>query len=47
MHELLEHAATGKITPTIEVLEFSDMRDIFERLRTDSITGRIVVRIPQ
>ncbi|KAH6975211.1 chaperonin 10-like protein [Ilyonectria sp. MPI-CAGE-AT-0026] len=47
MHELLEHAATGKITPTIEVLEFSEMPDIFERLKKDSITGRIVVRIPQ
>lgn len=47
MHELLEHAATGKIAPTIEVLEFSEMPDIFDRLKKDSITGRIVVKIPQ
>ncbi|KAI0130351.1 chaperonin 10-like protein [Xylariales sp. AK1849] len=47
MEELLRYAVTGKIDPSIEIKEFSDIPDIFRQLTNDGITGRVVVRIPQ
>ncbi|KAF7557696.1 hypothetical protein G7Z17_g396 [Cylindrodendrum hubeiense] len=47
MNELLGHAASGKIKPAIEVLDFSEIPNIFNRLKKDNITGRIVVKIPK
>jgi propanol-preferring alcohol dehydrogenase len=46
MVELLKQAMDGKVSPTVEVLEFEDVPAIFQRLKDNSITGRIVVRIP-
>ncbi len=47
MDELLQLAITGKIKPRIEVLEFSEIGLVFEKLRRDGITGRVIVKIPQ
>lgn len=47
MEELLQQAIDGKVNPTLEVLEFEDVPEIFARLMDNSITGRIVVKIPQ
>ncbi|SPO02043.1 related to ADH3 - alcohol dehydrogenase III [Cephalotrichum gorgonifer] len=47
MVELLRQAEDGKVTPSIEVAEFHEVPNIFERLKENSITGRVVVRIPQ
>ncbi|KAF4463313.1 ADH3-alcohol dehydrogenase III [Fusarium albosuccineum] len=47
MVELLDHASTKKISPTIKVLDFKDVESIFDGLKKQSITGRIVVRIPE
>lgn len=47
MEELLQHAAMGIIRPTVKVEEFSQLPEIFEKLKHDQVTGRIVVRIPQ
>lgn len=47
MEELLQHAATGVICPTIRVEEFSKIPEIFEKLKHNQVTGRFVVRIPQ
>ncbi|KAH7152679.1 chaperonin 10-like protein [Dactylonectria macrodidyma] len=47
MSELLQYAATGRIKPAVEVLDFEEIPGIFNRLQNDKITGRIVVRIPQ
>lgn len=46
MEELLKQAAAGKITPEIEVLDLDEISRIFEKLKSDQITGRIVVKIP-
>ncbi|KJR88989.1 uncharacterized protein SPSK_07649 [Sporothrix schenckii 1099-18] len=47
MEELLELAASGKVTPAIEVRDFVETPAIIEQLRTDNVTGRIVVKIPE
>lgn len=47
MEELLELAASGKITPAVEVMDFDETPAIIEQLRTDKVTGRIVVKIPE
>lgn len=47
MEELLQHAVTGVINPVVQVEEFSEVPQIFEKLRDNKVTGRIVVRIPQ
>lgn len=47
MQELLREAVTGRVDPTLEVMDFEAVPAIFERLKENSITGRIVVRIPQ
>lgn len=47
MEELLELAASGKVTPAIEVRDFSETPAIIEQLRTDNVAGRIVVKIPE
>ena len=45
MDELLQLAI--KIKPLVEVLDFSETGSVFEKLRRDGITGRVVVKIPQ
>ncbi|KAM0263949.1 hypothetical protein ACHAQJ_000984 [Trichoderma viride] len=47
MEELLQHAVTGVIKPVVQVEEFSEIPQIFEKLKNNQVTGRIVVRIPQ
>ena len=47
MGELLREAVAGKIDPTIEVADFQDVPNIFKRLVQNSITGRVIVRIPE
>ncbi|KAH6889627.1 chaperonin 10-like protein [Thelonectria olida] len=47
MEALLDQAATGKISPAVEILNLDEISGIFERLKNDEITGRIVVRIPE
>ncbi|PKY04614.1 putative quinone oxidoreductase [Aspergillus campestris IBT 28561] len=47
MDELLRQALAGKLTPLVEVLEFSETARVIEGLKTDTITGRVVVKIPQ
>lgn len=46
MVELLEQAAAGVISPVVQVEDFSEVPRIFEKLRNNEVTGRIVVRIP-
>lgn len=47
MSDLLSAAASGKITPSIEVFEFPSVPDLVARLKDDGITGRAVVKLPQ
>jgi propanol-preferring alcohol dehydrogenase len=46
MVELLELAIIGKVKPMVEIVDFSQTGSVLERLRTDKITGRVVVKIP-
>jgi propanol-preferring alcohol dehydrogenase len=47
MKELLHHAVAGVITPVVQVEGFSQIPQIFEKLKNNQVAGRIVVRIPQ
>ncbi|CAK7214715.1 hypothetical protein SEUCBS140593_002284 [Sporothrix eucalyptigena] len=47
MTQLLALAAEGKVTPKVEVRTLADVPGIIEGLRTDKVTGRIVVKIPE
>lgn len=47
MSDLLSAAASGKITPSIEVFEFPSVPELVARLKDDGITGRAVVKLPQ
>ncbi|KAL7934709.1 GroES-like protein [Trichoderma chlorosporum] len=47
MEELLEHTVAGAISPLVQVEEFSGVPRIFEKLKNNEVTGRIVVRIPE
>ncbi|KAL7778223.1 hypothetical protein CFE70_004900 [Pyrenophora teres f. teres 0-1] len=46
MDELLQHALEGKITPKVEVYDFTDSPKILEELKRYEVTGRKVVRVP-
>lgn len=46
MQELLKESMTGKIDPTLEILDFHEVPIVFKRLLENSITGRIVIKIP-
>ncbi|EHK17329.1 uncharacterized protein TRIVIDRAFT_88512 [Trichoderma virens Gv29-8] len=47
MEELLQHTVAGVINPVVQVEEFSQVPHIFEKLKNNEVTGRIVVRIPE
>jgi len=47
MEELLQQAANGDIKPSLEILEIDEVPNIFERLKKNTVTGRVVVKIPQ
>ncbi|KAL7805211.1 GroES-like protein [Trichoderma aethiopicum] len=47
MDDLLQHAVAGIIKPVVEVEEFDQVPRIFEKLKNNEVTGRIVVRIPE
>ncbi|KAL7947583.1 GroES-like protein [Trichoderma barbatum] len=47
MEELLDYAVAGVINPAVQVEEFSEVPQIFEKLKNNEVTGRIVVRIPE
>ncbi|KAH8879754.1 GroES-like protein [Thozetella sp. PMI_491] len=46
MEALLQDAAAGKIKPSIKLSSFSSLPEIFNKLKDDGVTGRIVVVIP-
>ncbi|KAL4903304.1 hypothetical protein BDW74DRAFT_180167 [Aspergillus multicolor] len=46
MDELLQQAAEGIITPSVEVFDFEDTQDLINRLKDDAVAGRVVVKIP-
>ncbi|CAG8225301.1 unnamed protein product [Penicillium salamii] len=46
MSDLLQAAASGKITPSIEVFGFASVPTLVAKLKEDGITGRAVVRLP-
>jgi propanol-preferring alcohol dehydrogenase len=46
MVELLQLTMSGKIQPMVEVVEFSQTGSILEKLRSDNIIGRVVVKLP-
>ncbi|TFB00753.1 Alcohol dehydrogenase 3 [Trichoderma ghanense] len=47
MDDLLQHAVAGVINPVVQVEEFSQVPQIFEKLRNNQVAGRMVVKIPQ
>ena len=47
MDELLRESVAGRIDPAIEVADFQEVPSIFEKLKQNTITGRVVVRIPE
>lgn len=47
MDQLLQQALEGKLRPLVEVFDFEQVSNVFDRLRDDGVTGRAVVRIPQ
>ena len=47
MDDLLQQAVAGIITPDIQVEEFSQVPQIFDMLKDNQVTGRIVVKIPE
>ncbi|KAK1237153.1 hypothetical protein MKX07_006032 [Trichoderma sp. CBMAI-0711] len=47
MGDLLQHALSGVIDPLVQVEEFSQVPQVFEKLRNNQVTGRIVVKIPE
>lgn len=47
MEDLLQNAASGIIKPVVQVEEFSKVPQIFEKLKNNEVTGRIVVKIPE
>ncbi|CAG8026127.1 unnamed protein product [Penicillium olsonii] len=46
MDDLLQAAASGKITPSIEVFGFSSVPTLIAKLKEDGISGRAVVKLP-
>lgn len=46
MDELLQMALQGKITPKVEVYDFTESPKILEELKRYEVTGRKVVRAP-
>ncbi|CAG1963040.1 unnamed protein product [Fusarium graminearum] len=46
MEELLQHAVAGTIVPDITVLEFEQVGKIIRDLQDQTITGRVVLKIP-
>ncbi|PTB62686.1 GroES-like protein [Trichoderma citrinoviride] len=47
MDDLLQQAVAGIIKPDIQVEEFSQVPQIFDMLKDNQVTGRIVVKIPE
>lgn len=44
---LLISARKKEVAPKVEVFEFSEVGDLFERVKRGDVVGRFVVRIPQ
>jgi propanol-preferring alcohol dehydrogenase len=47
MNEALAFAAGGKVKANIETATLDDVNDVFERLRTGKVAGRVVLKIAQ
>ncbi|KAL4870423.1 hypothetical protein BDV12DRAFT_184444 [Aspergillus spectabilis] len=47
MAEILQLAAAGAITPSIQTFDFSHTPALIQGLKDDAVVGRVVVRIPQ
>jgi len=45
MQEALDFAARGKVTAQVEVHPFSDLNEVFGRLRQGKVMGRIVLDV--
>jgi propanol-preferring alcohol dehydrogenase len=45
LEEALAFAAEGKVKATIETLPLESINDVFNRLRTGKVTGRVVLGI--
>lgn len=45
MVELLQLAAAGKIKPRVQVVDFSDIGSVVDKLKEGGITGRVVARV--
>jgi len=45
LEEALAFAAEGKVRATIETLALESINDVFERLRTGRVSGRVVLGI--
>jgi propanol-preferring alcohol dehydrogenase len=43
LEEALTFAAEGKVRATIETLALESINDVFERLRTGQVNGRVVL----
>lgn len=46
MQGLLKESIAGKIDPTLEILDFHEVPNVFDRLLKNTITGRVVIKIP-
>lgn len=46
MQGLLKESVSGKIDPTLEILDFHEVPGVFKRLLENAITGRVVIKIP-
>lgn len=47
MDEVLEYALADKIRPDVTVKEFDDIPQIFHQLKSGTVTGRVVIKIPK
>ncbi|RFU77471.1 hypothetical protein TARUN_4774 [Trichoderma arundinaceum] len=47
MNELLASAARKEVVPKVEVFEFSETGQLFERIKNGKVVGRFVVRVPE
>ncbi len=45
MQEALDFAARGKVTAQVEAHPFSDLNEVFGRLRQGKVMGRIVLDV--
>ena len=47
LDELMEMAVRGEVVPMTSIHEFEELDDVLQKLRLNSIMGRVVVKIPE